>query len=96
MAAAAAEIFFSGNASKETELGMGVELNGGRNHGGILGGQGRRSQSKQGFLIVTINLNGHVLIFLDIYSVRFYVRCVSAYQKYQNTSICKAIRLVDA
>jgi hypothetical protein len=75
MAAAAAEISFAGNASKETELGMGVELNEGRNHGGILGGQGRRSQSKLGSLVITINLNGHVLIPPDIYSARVYVRC---------------------
>ena len=72
---------------------MSVELNEGRNHGGILGGQGKRSQSKLGSLGVTINLNGHVLIPLDIYSGRFYVSCASAYQ---NISICMAIRLVDA
>jgi hypothetical protein len=34
-------------AVQETELGMEVEMHEGRSHGGILGGQGRRSQTHE-------------------------------------------------
>jgi hypothetical protein len=37
-------------AVQETELGVEVEMNEGRSHGGILGGQGRRSQTHEGEL----------------------------------------------
>lgn len=63
---------------------MGVESNEGRNHGGILGGQGRRSQTKPGSQVVIANLNGHALIPLDIYSPEFYMGCAFSLSKYQH------------
>jgi hypothetical protein len=84
MAAAFAEIFFAGNVFKVAELGMEVGMNEGRRHGGILGGQGRRSQTKLGSLVVTTNLNGQALIPLDIYLVGFYMGCAVRLSKYQH------------